>query len=762
MSKLVTFRLSAAFATLLGVALAWVPLLSVHGVESALALGLLLPPWVAATAAVYVRRHWSKRGLDLMLRAMGAGLFLWAIPVALLALNSLRVRQCTPGEGLAFMVLGPAVGCALAGCVGAWVAGAARNPRVAPWLAAAVPVAASVLGLWAFYATPTVYVFGAFAGYFPGAIYDDLVQIPTRYLTYRASILLLIVAASLLFDALWDPASGSLDFRARVRSRLGAVIASVGMLGVVAASYWHGDDLGHWISESHLIERLGKTERGRSCIVHMPRETRPEEARRLVEDCDFHVERTRQLAGIESQDRITAHFFRHGDEKKDLIGVGRTLIAKPWRSEVFLQMAAWPHPVLGHEIVHAVLADIGRPPFAVAATSGGLIPNPGLVEGSAVALAWDVRDDLDPDQWSRIMLDRGELPSAKALMSVRFTGLPARRAYMAAGSLVRFFMASQGMEAFRQAYRNGGIEGLDRLEAQWRTYLEEVPVTPTERGIAEVALAQPSIFSAVCPHALAELRSDLWADAAARDDARMIETCRSILEIEQARPQARAALVGALARSGKRDEALRELDVLRSSESTPQPLVADALEAYADASWTVGRFEEAAALYDELLAMPRTDAEARQSEVKRLALAAGPPQRELVFQMLVDGASGPVAVHLAQELAELRGDGLGPYLEARQLLAGNRFALALPLMEEARRRGLPTKRLDHELTRMLGVTFFALGRYTESAEAWAEHGRVSRAAHAEAARWMERIELTETGTLNPKLPSPWSAPRAAP
>ncbi len=107
MAKLFTFRLSAAFAAIVGVALAFVPLLAVHGVESALALGLLLPPWVAATAASYAERNRDLRGIDLMLRAIGAGLLIWAIPVVLLALSALRIRQCAPGEGLAFMVLGP-------------------------------------------------------------------------------------------------------------------------------------------------------------------------------------------------------------------------------------------------------------------------------------------------------------------------------------------------------------------------------------------------------------------------------------------------------------------------------------------------------------------------------------------------------------------------------------------------------------------------------------------------------------------------------
>jgi tetratricopeptide (TPR) repeat protein len=759
---LFTFRLSAAFAAIVGVVLAFIPLLAVHGVESALALGVLLPPWVAANAASYTERNRGTRGIDLMLRTIGAGLLIWSIPVALLVLSSLRIRQCAPGEGLAFMVLGPAVGCALAACAGVWVAGSTSRPRLSPWIAAAIPVGAALLGLWAFYATPTVYVFGAFAGYFPGAIYDDLIQIPTRYLTYRATMLVAVLSLAVLFDALWDPSPGMLDLRGRGRSHVGAVAVCVGALGIVAASYWHGDHLGHWVSEEYLIERLGKTEQGRHCVAHLPRETQPDDVRRLVEDCDFHVERTRKLVGLSSTEPVTAYFFRNQNEKKDLIGVGRTLIAKPWRGEVYLQVAGWPHPVLGHEVVHAVLGEVGPGPFSVAATFGGLIPNPGIVEGAAVALAWDLREDLDPDQWSRIMMDRKELPAASAVMSVRFSALPARRAYMAAGSIVRFLIATRGTDALLEAYRGGAIEGLDELEAEWHAYLQGVPVTPHERGVAEVDLARPSIFSAVCPHELAKLQAHLSGDTAARDDARTIETCRAILEIDEDEPRAHAALVGALARTENDAEALIELDALRATMNAPKPIVAAALEQYADARWTLGNLEEAAMLYGELLGLPRTDGPARQSEVKKLALGASPAERDLVYEMLLGRSSSPVVVHLAQILASIRDDGLGQYLEARQLMAHNRFALAIPLLQDAERLGLPTLRLDHELSRLLGITLFAVGRYGESAEAWRQRVWVSRAAGAEAQRWLERIEYAETRTVSPALPGPSSAPRAAP
>ncbi|MFW2387137.1 MAG: tetratricopeptide repeat protein [Polyangiales bacterium] len=755
-------RSSLAFAALVGIVLAFVPLLAVHGVESALALGLLLPPWAAANAAGFTVRNRGVRGIDLVLRAVGMGLLIWLIPLLILALSSLRIRQCAPAEGLTFMILGPAIGCALAASVGVWVGALVGRPRLAPWLAAAIPIGAALLGLWTFYTTPTVYVFGAFAGYFPGAIYDDLVQIPTRYLTYRATMLVALLALGVLFDALWDPTTGRLSIRGRSRAGFGAIAVGLGALGFVAASYALGNELGHRVSKEHLVERLGKTERGRHCIVHMPRETRPEDAARLIEDCDFQVSRLRSLVGLKSEEPVTAYFFRNQNEKKGLIGVGRTLIAKPWRREVYLQVSRWPHPVLGHEIVHAALAEVGKGPFAVSGALGGLIPNPGIVEGAAVALAWDLRDDLDPDQWSRIMMDRNELPSAESVMSVRFSTLPARRAYMAAGSMMRFLIASRGMSEFLETYRRGNVEDLPDLESKWREYLAEIPVSDHERGIAEVELARSSIFSSVCPHELAKLRANLAGDMAARDDGRTIETCEAILDINETEAQARAALVGALARSGQTEAAAATLDGLRAAMNAPKPIVAAALEQYADASWTLGKLDEASALYDELLSLPRTDGPARQGEVKRLALEASDAEREIVYEMLLSQSPSPVVVHLAQTLASLRSDGLGQYLEARQLLGQNRYALALPLLQESQQLGLPTPRLERELGRLLGVTHFALGNYADAGAAWRKRSSISRAAEAEAQRWLERIEYAETQSVSPALPGPSSAPQAAP
>src|SRR5690606_14621288 len=113
--------------------------------------------------------------------------------------------------------------------------------------------------------------------------------------------------------------------------------------------------------------------------------------------------------GARGPARIRAFFFRDEHDKKRLMGAAHTYVAKPWREEVYLQVAPYPHPVLGHELAHVIAGSFGRGPFRIAGAAGGWLPNPGLIEGVAVA-ASPHDDDLTDAQWARAMMQIGILP----------------------------------------------------------------------------------------------------------------------------------------------------------------------------------------------------------------------------------------------------------------------------------------------------------------------------------------------------------------
>nr|MBP7684091.1 hypothetical protein [Deltaproteobacteria bacterium] len=218
------FALLLAYGALVAVALSASPLTAVHGVESALALGILLPPAVAACAALDALRWPARERLSLLRTTALRSLLAWGLPVLLLALGSVRVRQCTPLEGLTFMLLGPLVGVGLAALsgltVGSLLAGsslARRRTRAVGALGAMLPIGALGLGLFRFWSTPTISIYGAYAGWFPGTIYDEDVALTPTYVSQRALVVALTLGLAAVWCAARDPLSGRL--RAAVARR---------------------------------------------------------------------------------------------------------------------------------------------------------------------------------------------------------------------------------------------------------------------------------------------------------------------------------------------------------------------------------------------------------------------------------------------------------------------------------------------------------------------------------------------------------------
>ncbi|MDH5492971.1 MAG: hypothetical protein OEY14_13535, partial [Myxococcales bacterium] len=643
MHQLHSLRLAFLVALGLTIAASASPLLGLPGVESALLFGLVLPPFaglISARALIARRLEGAARGLwELLAPTQLAALGLVALATAGLSLNALRFRLCEPLLGLAFLGMGPALGVSLASLLGLGLAATIPRPRIASALAFGLPLLSLLAGLLEFWLTPGISLFGHFAGWFPGTIYDEGVTFPIAYLTYRLTSLGLGLVALLLLGAAWDPA--------RLEARPGALLRRplrllAPLLGLLALGFaWiEAPALGHRSSATHIASELGATFQGERCRVHLPREMPLRQAHRLLEDCDFRVTQAERGLGVRESRLVEAYFYRSADEKRALMGAGRTFLAKPWRAEVHLQLAGWPHPVLGHEIAHVVAANAAPGPFRVVGSFGGWLPDPGLVEGVAVALAWEPREGLTPHQWARAMLEIDRLPPIGELVGLSFLRQPAANAYTGAGSLLRFLSQTEGEALLREVYASGDLEAatgqpLEELERRWHAFLGGVELPARARGLARMRFERPSLFSAICPHATARLRAALGGDLPSGDFARVRAGCDELLRIDPADLGSRSQLIGALSWLGELEAAERELHTLEDSHGAPAPYRVAARRRRADALWARG--EQAAAL-EQLLALrdlPQLEADARALEVRILGLEAGGEQEALIFELLV-------------------------------------------------------------------------------------------------------------------------------
>lgn len=740
--------------TLTALALLPSPLFGVHGVESALVLGVILPPFagaIGAAAVAEVRRLEVERSAGRVIsRAIVGALLMLALPTLALGFNALRVRQCDPVEGIAFIALGPGVGVLLAAITGVLAAASIPRRRLAYAVAIALPIAGVLVAIHRFWSTPAVSLYGHYYGWFPGTLYDEEIALTMDFVTFRLVTLLWLLGVALLFAAAWHGADRRLRL-ASLRARPSLLLGALALMSGALIAEVESPRLGHTTTSDFIAERLGTTAYGRRCIVHAPRELAGKEVDRLVQDCDFRVEQMEGVLDLEQKTKLRAFFFRDADEKKRYMGAGRVFVAKPWRNEVYLQLRDWPHPVLAHEIAHVVAGNVAEGPFKVGGRFFGLLPNPALIEGVAVAAAWSPAEGLTPHQWARAMLELGKLPKLEDILGLRFMLQPAATAYTAAGSFLRHLLEIHGPQAVNEAYRTGDLErALGRpiadLEQEWHALLRAIPITEDALALAKLRYSGRSIFSAICPHHVAHLRLQLEDDLRTGEPRRIRSTCDEILAISPRDVRTRAVLVGALAREGMIADAEEELAQLEGPLEAPAPLRVAAREALGDAAWRAGDAERARTIYQALLDEPQSEGTARGLEVKLLGLDAGGREAEVIFDLLVGREAkeknSSLLPLLAAELGKVRPDGLGPYLEARQLASLGEHARTLRKLDEAQKRGIPTERLRREAERMAGVALFATGRL-DAAEA--HHRRVaddvtrSEGQRVEARDWLERI-----------------------
>jgi hypothetical protein len=745
--KRTSVRVALGAAALTSVACLLSPLLAVHGVESALVLGLVLPPFTSAMSARVAIAARGRPLRDLAIELAWANLLVLAVPLALLVIGALRARWCAPVEGLAFFFLGPVLGVALAAMTGTLAGVAITRPRLATTVATLTPIVVALLGLARFYSTPAIFAYSHFVGYFPGSLYDPDVAIEGRYLTFRALTLLWIASGALFVWAGFDVDA----FRARaLRARplttaLASILVIAAVLGEVA-----GPELGHRSTAASMTTALGASLEGERCTVVVPHELPRQVAERLRDDCDFRVWQAEHVLGLTHPDRITAFFFRTEEEKRRQMGASGTYIAKPWRDEVYLQLATDPHPVLFHELVHVVLSATGVGPFRIAGSLGGLLPSPSIIEGAAVAVAWDEREGLTPHQWARAMVEVGHAPSIASTEGLGFLLQPASRAYTANGSFVRWMLDTRGSAAVRRLYRTGDYEAalgmpLADAEREWRAFLDTVEVPPGAIALAEYRFAQPAIFSQVCPHAIAALEAELGSAEESGDDARALRTCEAIARIDPGDVRFLARRIGALARTGDLDGAEQALHALEArSDQIPDAVIVVARDNLADAFFTRGELSRARALYEINQAVPSTDDEARQVEVKLLAIQSGGEATAALAEVLVPDAHAPhdaaTVLEALARLDEAREDGLADYLVGRQMAFRQRYDRAAPRFRRALALGLPTERILREARRLDAIARLRTGdldgaeRALREIEATGDEG-----ARVEARDWLMRI-----------------------
>jgi hypothetical protein len=707
-------------AVLLGV-VGFLPLFGGPGYEQAVASGVVVPAAAAIATALDLSAT-ELPPLTCVGRGLAAGLVLALVAYATALLHGLRVGMCDLAGGSLLFALTAGFGAMLGGLWGAvvaeWCRGAKRRRLGCVLLALAGPLCGIGVSVARFYGSPMVFGYDPFFGYFSGALYDTVVDVRTELWSYRAGTLATLVGSVLVASAMTRAAGGKLAL-APLRRRPGVVArAGLGLallLGSVA-SCLSGPELGHWQTASSIAAELGGRARGPRCDVVYPDSLLSGQVALLVRDCEEELAADEQRLGAHLPGRLTAFVFKDAEQKRRLMGAADTQIAKPWRQEVYVQMTGFPHPVLGHEIAHVVAGSFARGPFKVAGRLGGLLPDPGLIEGTAEATSPD-DDELTDPQWAHAMSKLGILPPVHQLFSLGFEGENSSKAYTVAAAFVTWVLERWGSGPLRAWYGGAPVEtALGRpwstLEREFGEWLGSQPLPDEALAYAKAKFDRPSVWGRTCPHVVDAL--DRRADRC-RDEHR-VQAALALYDAALARDPHdwHAQLDRAKLRMGYMDEASGRADLSRLAEDelTPRTWRDRAQEALADDDLARGRDTEAVRTYHAMAARTLDEDVARTLEVKALAVD-NPPARRAILDLLVGEPGRPVDAWVGAlslgSWAEETHEPLAGYLVGKNLAVRDDWVRAAAWLDRALDGGMPTPRVGRELLRQRAICACALG-----------------------------------------------------
>ncbi len=726
------YLIGALVVTVLLGGIGFLPLFGGPGYEHALATGLIAPAAAAIATALDVLRS-DDRSPSTPLASVGrgilAGLAYATLSLFTALLHVLRLGICELWGALLYFAMTAGIGAVMGGVWGAAVGELLRavdsiRPLRRPRLTAVLgalggPIAGVVVSLYRFISSPMIFAFDPFVGYFSGTLYDTVIDAGTTLLTYRLGSLATLIAVTLTASILErddeKPFGLVLDLRStatRVRGLL-AFLAAGASVGLLLA----GSQLGHFSTTESIVQDLGAEKHGARCDVVYPSTTREQEAELLLKDCEEEVAMIEERLGVRGPNRIRAFFFRDDSDKKRLMGAAHTYIAKPWRDEVYLQLGSYPHPVLGHELAHVIAGTFGRGSFRIAGDVGGYLPNPGLIEGIAVAASPD-DEDLTDAQWAHAMMKIGILPPMSRVFSLGFLGDASAKSYTLAGSFIDWLAQRWGMATVRSWYGGGDIVALTGkswpdLEQAFRDYLATVPLPPEAESFARAKCNRPGLFGRKCPHVVDKIR--LEADGC-RESQRFEEAIRlynEALSKDAADFASRHSRAVTMRRHTDRENGRAELESIMARDDVPRTWRDRAEEALADADFIDGDLERAATHYDALAKRALDEDAARTLEVKKLA-ALDPAAREAVQALLLgdqkhrsDVFVGGVALG-RWIVTEGEKSALASYLVGRNLVQRGFYEQGAASLDVALRGELPTPRIARETLRQRAIAACAL------------------------------------------------------
>lgn len=723
------FFATAAVYFILGWLLAFLPLTDYLGLEFSLVVGIVagLLGGPLGVSLYHRRTRAENPERQLLLAAEIGAAPLWietflfhtaAVLFSLvgLAVSALWREPCAPFRGAGFFVLLPMISVAYSGAWGLTFAALLNRPRRARVLVVLFALATAVVSFLSFIDRPAVWVYNPFFGHFPGPIYDEAATPTLALVSYRLANLATAWLVVYLLAAVWGHRLRRLGrlVRPKPHTVLVVLLLLAVSLGINQARFKLGFDM----DENHLQERLGGYLRTEHFDIHYPQRADVERQIRLIAaNHEFYFSRIEKEFGFRYPHRITSWIYPNEATKKKLIGAGGTEYADCAKHHMHLNYEDFPHHILHHEMIHVMLSEYGLP---VLGFSSSVV----ITEGIAVAFGGPRRWNRDVDRWAAGMKAIDRLPRIPRIMGVRFWQESGARAYVAAGSFIRFLAGKpDGVKKLLASYAWSNLEKhfgrpLAELESEWLDHLTGVEAALSEAEIegARYRFGFKSIFEMRCPREVGRLLGEANRQAGKRYFQRADLLYQQAAELDRNNVRIARNRLTPLLRTGQYELAqklARDISAAQGTTTTPaldrkgrivgSQIIAQRADLILAAfAWKNGDRQQARSFYTHVVEADLLDSLVREAACALYAMDHDEIESE-VREYFTDFSSRRAGYwRLLQSWRDHQDDPVVAYLTARRMLADEAYADAATYLRQALQLGLPHRALTH-------ATWFALG-----------------------------------------------------
>lgn len=542
------------------------------------------------------------------------------IPLGIISLNALVVKNCAYEKGLALYMLLPVITMIFSVSL-ALVIGSLFTHKKTLFVLSITGILCHILLVT--YTKPQLFAYNLVLGFFPGITYDEsIVDMPTLLL-FREMTLLMSLLFFLLFVVglgSWSP-SRSLkdnlsDLRKTVQNNKIVWICLMTVLATVIYGFLFRSELGIEHTASDIQKQLGRRSESEHFIFYYDAgDFGMDEMIRLRSESEYHYSIVSdRIEANNGGKKIEVYLYPTAAVKQRLIGTANTNIAKPWKREIHLTSSSYGGS-FRHELVHILAGDFGFPIIHASTRMG-------LNEGVAVAIDWET-GLFTPHQYAAALMRENALGDVVDLFTVTgFAKQSGAMAYTVSGSFCRYLIDRFGMRRMKQAFANGNFvlafnETAGSLVRDWTAFLKTVDTSQLPRETIQAYFFHQAIFYKECAREVAEKNQRAAAAIRVKD---FTSAERQFSASYQDAPTAyalRGIMQSLIAQrkfteAGTRYEQLPDQSLLRVNPSL--------LYLYADALYFQGNKDKALELYRTISDMKYSDSFIESSVLRRMMM----------------------------------------------------------------------------------------------------------------------------------------------